>query len=112
MRPGLGADLAPNALAPPPTNGDDGLAGFHWSALLPTEAQREHACNASTGLATFVRLCVWEPVAAKAVLFSSFVQEGRHAGRLRDKLRSQGSAPSSNLSPSPSPSLSPSLNHN
>ena len=93
LRPGLGGDaLPPNALAPPPTGAasTDGLAGFHWSAFLPTEAQRERALTSSTGLAIFVRPSLWEPVAAKAVLFSSLVEDGRHSGRLREKLRSQG----------------------
>ena len=90
LRPGLGGDaLPPNALAPPPTDAD-GLAGFHWSAFLPTEAQRERALTSATGLAIFVRPSVWEPVAAKAVLFSSLVDDARHSGRLREKLRSQG----------------------
>ena len=90
LRPGLGGDdLPPNALAPPPTDAD-GLAGFHWSAFLPTEYQRERARTSSTGLAIFVRPSLWEPVAAKAVLFASLVEDGRHSGRLRDKLRSQG----------------------
>ena len=89
LRPGLGGDELPsNMLAPPPTDAG-GLAGFHWSAFLP-EAQRERARTSSTGLAIFVRPSLWEPVAAKSVLFSSLVEDGRHSGRLRDKLRSQG----------------------
>lgn len=105
LQPGLGEGLEPNVLSPgalsgqllasrdsPPPGCAAGLTGFHYSALLPTEEQREQARAASTGLATFVRTAAWEPLAAKAVLFSSLVEDGRHTGRLRDKLRSQSDA--------------------
>ena len=56
----------------------------HWSPALRARgydgafAQKRHA-SSSEGLATFVRVAAWEPVAAKAVLFSSLLEEGQVA---------------------------------
>jgi len=90
LQPRLGQGLPANALGQPAS--DFGMVGFHYSVWLPEEAQRNHARASSTGLAVFVRVAAWEPVAARAVLFSSLVEDGRHTGKLREKLRSQSDA--------------------
>lgn len=89
LQPKFGEGLAANALGQQASA--SGMVGFHYAEFLP-EAQRDHARASSTGLAVFVRVAAWEPVAARAMLFSSLLEDGRHTGKVREKLRSQSDA--------------------